>query len=111
MSMNLNFKYNGKEVRLWQTPTKVTSMLMVDHNGEVESFKKLTGRNAKRVMWAYIAWVWHQRYDINLYHYDGKSNKENHDKHIKYYTEEGDAHIKEIRDILKQLGTFEVWQM
>ena len=111
MSNKLHCKIDDKEIKLWQTPTRITDILLVNEHGALDPFDKLTGKHAKRVMRAYINWVWHQRYEINLYHYDGKSNKENYDKHIKYYTERGDAHIKEIKDAMKKCKKIEVWSM
>lgn len=112
MSNNLYCKIDGNKIDLWQTPTRITAILLVNEHGELDPFDKLTGKHAKRVLWAYINWVWNHRYEgISLYHYDGTSNRENYDKHIKYWTERGDAHIKEIKELMKTCKKIEVWGM
>jgi hypothetical protein len=110
--MNLNLKCDGKKINLWQTPTRITSMLMVDKNGKVECFKCLRGNNAKRVLHAYIAWVWHRRYET---HYkikpDGTFDYEAHDDFVKWCSAEGDEHINKILELMKNSKKIEVWQM
>ena len=54
MSMNLHAKCSTGTIDLWQTPTKVTSMILVDSSGPV---CKLKGKKARRALYAYIAWV------------------------------------------------------
>lgn len=111
MSNNLYCKIDNKEIRLWQTPTRITAILLVNENGELDPFDKLTGNDAKRVRWAYMGWVWNRRNEVTLYHYDGTSNRENYDNHRKHFSETGDAHIKEIKDLMKNCKTIEVWSM
>ena len=55
MSMNLNLTVDGEHVNLFQTPTYVTNMCLVDSKGKVHSGVK--GVEAKRAIHIYLRWV------------------------------------------------------
>ena len=55
MSMNLHLKINGQEYDLWQTPTSITYMCMVNDEGKYEF--GLEGQKAKRSLQIYKVWV------------------------------------------------------
>ncbi len=54
MSMNLRLEVNGRKVELWQTPTMITRMLLVDKEGRVDM---RSGKKARRALQGYIIWV------------------------------------------------------
>jgi len=55
MSMNLTLKIDGREIDLWQTPTYITYMCLMDSDGKYST--KTEPEEAKRAIWCYITWV------------------------------------------------------
>lgn len=55
MSMNLHAESRGKAIELWQTPTWVTYMALVDCDGNVRSSVK--GKEARRAIFIYLEWA------------------------------------------------------
>ena len=51
MSMNLHCN----KIDLWQTPTHITYMCMINNDGKIEY--ELTGKKALRALYIYIEWV------------------------------------------------------
>lgn len=80
MSMNLYAKCKSGEIELWQTPTQITYMILVDGDGVVRSAK---GYRAKRALHSYIRWVegsmdgaWKSEKELNDYREIVKSHVE-----------------------------------
>lgn len=55
MSMNLHLQVDGYKIDLWQTPTRITNMCLVDENFRVAS--EVKGKKAKRAIAIYLTWV------------------------------------------------------
>jgi len=96
MSMNLNAKVDGKDIGLWQTPTQITNMICVNHEGEIV---ELTGKEAKRSLQAYCKWVegtMHGVWDKNV---------------LEEYKKGVDEHVAYIQGLIKRGRKFFVWEM
>lgn len=55
MSMNLTLEVDGRDIELWQTPTYITHMCLMDSDGKYST--KTTPIEARRAIWCYITWV------------------------------------------------------
>lgn len=90
MSMSLHAKCKSGEIRLWQTSTQITYMILVDNDGVVRSAK---GHRARRALHSYIRWV-----EGSV---DGawKSEKELND-----YREIVEYHVEYIKGFLDKAG-------
>jgi len=55
MSMNLHLKVDDQEIDLWQTPTSITHMCLVNHNFEIQF--EVEGEAALRAIAIYTTWV------------------------------------------------------
>lgn len=78
MSMNLHIECDGHQLSIRQTPTQITRMICVNHEGVQW---ELRGKDARRALYAYCNWI--------QYSTDGvwKSEKEL-DETIQYVKEE-----------------------
>ena len=95
--MNLNAKVDGESINLWQTPTQITNMICVNHEGEIV---ELTGKEAKRALQSYCKWV------------DGSLNgKLWNIEELKEHREIHDEHIEYIQNLIKTGKRFRVWEM
>lgn len=54
MSSNLVITANGKNIKVWQTPTEITYLCLMTKDG-IKS--RVTGDDAKRALLCYITWV------------------------------------------------------
>ncbi len=88
MSMNLRLEVNGREVELWQTPTMITRMLLVDKDGTIDL---RSGKKARRALQGYIIWVEHSA--------DG-AWKDDELEALNSLRERMAAEVKRIKDIL-----------
>ena len=55
MSMNLYIKVDGECLNVYQTPTHITYMCLVNSKNEIKP--SITGKKALRVVYAYLYWV------------------------------------------------------
>ena len=55
MNINLHVKFDGVETELFQTPTFISHMCMVQSNGEIKY--RVTGDDALRALQSYLQWV------------------------------------------------------
>ena len=55
MSMNLYIKVDGECLKVYQTPTYITYMCLVNSKNEIKP--SITGKKALRVVYAYLYWV------------------------------------------------------
>jgi hypothetical protein len=53
--MNLTLEVNGRDVELWQTPTYITYMCLMDANGKYSTKTELL--EAKRAVHCYLTWI------------------------------------------------------
>ena len=88
MSMNLRLEVNGRKVELWQTPTMITRMLLVDKHGTIDM---RSGKNARGALLGYIIWVEHSA--------DG-AWKDDELEALKSLRERMAAEVKRIKGIL-----------
>jgi hypothetical protein len=57
MSMNLNVRFDNIKYDLWQTPTQISYMCIIQSDGNYP--EKLTGNKAKQALQIYKVWVLH----------------------------------------------------
>jgi len=95
MSDNLCAKCGKDVINLWQTPTQITRIILVDDRGGI---KMLKGKNARRALMAYREWV---RYSRN-------GSWESMDA-LNEYTEAVNEHIWYIDQILDSFKPLEVY--
>ena len=55
MSMNLHCCTKSGQIELWQTPTCVTYMCLVDSEGAIRN--EVRGKEARRALQIYLRWV------------------------------------------------------
>lgn len=55
MSMNLHARCGKEKFDLWQTPTSVTNMALVQADGSIS--QEVTGKKARRALYIYLEWV------------------------------------------------------
>ena len=53
--MNLTLEVNGRDVELWQTPTYITYMCLMDADGKCSTKTELL--EAKRAIYCYLTWI------------------------------------------------------
>jgi hypothetical protein len=82
MSMNLHARIDKHEIDLWQTPTQITYMCLIDNNGKKVS--ELKGKQAKRALAVYMAWVEGSINGAWESHEAMKDHEENIESHIAY---------------------------
>lgn len=92
MSMNLSCS----EVELWQTPTHITHMCLMEASGTVAF--EVKGKRAVRALYMYMEWV--------RSHCDGVWSDE---QLYKQRVESVNKHIAQVLNIL-DLPNLEVWQ-
>ena len=97
MSMNLYARVNKQRIELWQTPTSITYMCMMDTDGVHSEF---TGAKAKRALRCYLEWVMST---LNGVWDDPKAYER-----AKATTM---AHAKEIKDVLAAKCKLETYYM
>lgn len=95
MSMNLTLKVNSRNIELWQTPTYITYMCLMDSDGKYSTKTEL--EEAKRAIHCYLTWV------------ESTTNGvwDNHQDYL-YARKQMNDHVKEILDELKRTKTIEV---
>lgn len=93
--MNLTLKVDGRDIELWQTPTYITYMCLMDSDGKYST--KTNPEEAKRAIQLYLTWVdsttngvWESSEALNEAH-----------EYLNY-------HKKEILKELKSFKTIEV---
>ncbi len=55
MSMNLCIKVDGEKLSVFQTPSYITYMCLVDSDGRIK--EQLKGKKAMRAVYAYLLWI------------------------------------------------------
>lgn len=96
MSMNLNATVDGEDLDLWQTPTQITNMICVNHDGQIV---ELTGKEAKRALQSYCRWV------------EGSMNRVWDADKLKEHRKEVREHVGYIQSFIKSGKKFRVWEM
>jgi hypothetical protein len=96
MSMNLNATVDGEDLDLWQTPTQITNMICVNHDGQIV---ELTGKEAKRALQSYCRWV------------EGSMNGVWDADKLKERMKEVREHVGYIQSLIKSGKRFRVWEM
>jgi len=84
MSMNLHCK----QLELWQTPTHITYMCVMQDDGKISS--NLKGKKARRALYMYRQWV---RSCINGV-WDDEEERKSHEEFL-------NNHVKRINDVIK----------
>ena len=93
--MSMNLHCTG--IELYQTPTQITEMCMVQPNGTIEG--ELTGKKALQAIQIYIQWVTYLRNGIV---FDGEELTD---------LRAGDfQHIAAVKEAIKNSKKFKVWQ-
>ena len=96
MSMNLYIRVDGKDLNVYQTPTHITYMCLVDSNGKIKP--EVYGKKALRAIHTYLLWVDQKS--------DGVYEDAAHAKSAKNYVEE---HKKYILDSISSFKKLEVY--
>lgn len=94
MSVNLIARTKNGEIHLWQTPSWVTQMCLINSDNEI---KRCKGKSAFRAMYCYIAWVRGQLNGVYPSDEALKEKREIINSHVDYV----EANIKKPRLIVE----------
>jgi NMD protein affecting ribosome stability and mRNA decay len=87
--MNLYIEVDGLDIDVWQTPTHITEMCLMDHEGRW--MHEVSGNDALRAVFCYTSWV-----ESTL---NGKYDSEEDFNQKRYMVQ---SHIKETLDAVNK---------
>lgn len=82
MSMNLNCTAGGECIELWQTPSRITYMCVVQNDGSVPY--RLVGKKAKHALYIYMQWVKYSTNGVWKSDVELKEAQDNVKEHLAY---------------------------
>ena len=96
--MNLHIEIDGEELSVWQTPTQITYMCLVQPDGSVAEVVR--GQKARHAIYIYLQYV---KYSLNGVWNDAKQ--------LEDARQNVAEHLKEVEALLKTAKKLEVWVM